>query len=137
MRRFALLCACAGLLLAGGCAILPKSDPTLANRSAYWYRHTDPAKFFAHESSRGRVYFLGVFDPEAGGDSPAPGISRGDPAFRVARTGFVPKGPFVNPRRAQEYVAAVRRFAERYNPLVLAYLHEHPDAGKEAIPRVN
>ncbi len=136
MRRFALLCACVGLSLTAGC-VLPKDDPTLANRSAYWYRHTNPVTFFAHERSHGRVYFLGVFDPEAGEDSPAPGISRRDPAFRVARTWFVPQGPFLDPKRAGAYDAAVRRFAERYNPLVLAYLHEHPDAGKDAGPRVH
>ena len=129
MRRFALLAVSMGLLTLVGC-VLPKDDPALAGRSAYWYRHTDPAAFFAHERSRGRVYFLGVFDPARGQDSPAPGIARRDPAFRVARTWFVPTGQFVNPDRSAAYDTAVRRFAERYNPLVLAYLYEHPDAAK-------
>ena len=136
MRPFALLCACAGLSVLTGC-VLPKSDPALAGRSAYWYRHTDPAVFFAHEQAQGRIYFLGVFDPARGQDSPAPGISSRDPAFRVARTWFVPTGQFLNPERAAAYDAAVRRFAERYNPLVLSYLHEHRDAGKSVRPRVD
>ena len=137
MRHLALLCSCVGLLFLTGC-VLPKSDPALAGRSAYWYRHTDPAAFFAREQAHGRVYFLGVFDPARGQDSPAPGIARRDPAFRVARTWFVAESPFVNDdRRNAAYNAAVRRFAERYNPLVLASLHEHADAGKQVRPRVD
>ena len=128
MRRLALLGVAIALSL--GSCVLPQSDPTLAGRSAYWYRHTDPVAFFAHERSHGRVYFLGVFDPPRGHDSPAPGIAHRDPAFRVARTWFVPTAPFVNPKRAEAYDAAVRRFAEHYNPLVLAYLRGHPEEAK-------
>ena len=129
MRLLAVLCLGFGSLCLGGC-VLPGSDPALAGRSTYWYRHTDPAAFFDRERAHGRVYFLGVYDPARGADSPAPGIARRDPAFRVARTWFVAEAPFVNDdQRNAAYDAAVRRFAERYNPLVLAYLRAHPDAG--------
>ncbi len=65
--------------------------------------------------------------PAEGADSPAPGVSRNDPAYRVSRTWFVlPDNS--SPRRHERFEASAREFARRYNPLVLAYLRQHPTA---------
>ncbi len=125
MKRLALPCVGLGLLFLEGC-VLP-NDPAVAERSERWYRRTDPAAFFAREQARGRVYFVGIFDPALGQDSPVPGISHKDPAFRVARTWFVPTEADLNPARNRRFEASAREFARRYNPLVLAYLKGHPD----------
>ncbi len=124
MKRLAFLAAVAGLSCLGGC-LLP-NDPTVVGRSAWWFRHTNPAKFFAGEESHGRVYFIGIYDPADGEDSPVPGVARNDPAYRVSRTWFLPLGNTLSPARDQRYVASAREFARRYNPLVLAYFRQHP-----------
>ena len=126
MSRFVLLCVGLGLLFLAGCVV--PNDPAVADRSERWYRRTDPVKFFAHEAARGRVYFVGVFDPALGHDSPVPGISSRDPAFRVSRTWFVATDPTLSRKQNERFDRAVRVFAERYNPLVLAYLKQHPEA---------
>ena len=126
MKRFVLLlCAVVALPCLGRGDVLPL-DAAVAGRSERWFRRTDPARFFASEAGRGRVYFIGVYDPADGTDSPAPGISRRDPGFRVSRTVFVPRGNTLSPARNQRFEASVREFARRYNPLVLAYLKGHP-----------
>ena len=127
MKNLALLCVGVGTLFLGGCGILP-NDPGIVGRSERWYRHTDPAAFFAHEQSRDRVYFVGIYDPAAGADSPVPGVRRKDPAYRVARTWFVPSNSIPDPERNRRFVEAAREFARRYNPLVLAYLKQQPVA---------
>ena len=127
MKFLALLCVGVGTLFLGGCGVLP-NDPAIVGRSERWYRHTDPTAFFAHEQKRGRVYFIGIYDPAAGADSPAPGVSRKDRSYRVARTWFVPSNSIPDPERNRRFVASARGFARRYNPLVLAYLRQHPTA---------
>ncbi len=127
MRHLTLLCAGVSLLLLGGCGVLP-NDPTIVGRSEGWYKHTDPAAFFAHEQQGGRVYFIGIYDPAAGAESPAPGIRRDDRSYRVAQTWFVPSHSIPDPERNRRFVDAAREFARRYNPLVLAYLKQHPTA---------
>ena len=126
MKRFALLlCALAALPRPGHGDVL-RTEPALIDHSERWFRRTDPAKFFAKELRRGRVFFIGIYDPAAGADSPAPGIARRDPAFRLSRTVFVPRGNSLNPERDRRFVAAVREFARRYNPLVLTYFEGRP-----------
>ncbi len=127
MKSLALLCACAVLLLLGGCGVLPKDDPAVIARSERWFRRTDPAAFFVNEQRHGRVYFIGFYESSEEADSPAPGVSRNDPAYRVSLTWFVlPDNS--SPRRHERFEASAREFARRYNPLVLAYLRQHPTA---------
>ena len=124
MKFLMLLCASVGLLLLGGCSVLP-NDPTVIDRSERWFRRTDPAAFFAKEQRHGRVYFIGFYDPAEGDESPVPGVRRNDPAYRVSRTWFVlPDNG--SPKRHGRFLASARGFARRYNPLVLAYFKEHP-----------
>lgn len=126
MRLSMLLCVGVGTLFLGGCGVLP-NDPAVIARSERWFRRTDPAAFFAHEEKHGRVYFIGFYDPAEGADSPAPGVRRNDPAYRVSRTWFVlPDNG--SPERHRRFVASARGFARRYNPLVLSYLRRHPTA---------
>ncbi len=126
MKRLALLlCAVLGLPCLGRGDLLP-IEASVAGRSERWFRRTDPARFFAGEERRGRIYFIGIYDPVAGAGSPAPGISRHDPSFRVARTVFVPRGNTLSPERDRRFVEAAREFARRYNPLVLAYFKGYP-----------
>ena len=126
MKRLLLsLCVLAALPCSGRGDVL-RTEPAVIEHSERWFRRTDPVRFFAKEERHGRIFFIGIYDPAAGGDSPAPGISRRDPAFRVSRTVFVPRGNTLNPDKDRRFEASVREFARRYNPLVLAYFKGHP-----------
>ncbi len=120
-----LLCALAVLPRPSHGDVL-RTEPALIEHSERWFRYTNPVRFFAKEKRHGRIFFIGIYDPAAGDDSPAPGVSRRDPAFRVSRTVFVLRGNSLNPDKNRRYEASAREFARRYNPLVLAYLKQHP-----------
>jgi hypothetical protein len=110
-----------GLVGVNGCS----KDPAIVGRSTAWFRTIDPNVFFRSERNRGLIYFIGIYDPSAGANSPVPGVSRQDPYFLPYNTWFVPANSIADPKLNQEFLEAAKEFAERYNPLVLRYLKEN------------
>lgn len=125
MRTLAIGVSINLLLLWMGCFAY-SGEPEFIGRRIEWFEKTDPQRFFDKERKRGLIYFISFYDSKLGAEGPVPGISKNDPQFDISRTWFVPTYPnYLNKNDLAldtQYREAVKRFAEKYNPLVLEYL---------------